>query len=56
MSNAPHVVNIRSGIKMGNTDLIDTMIYDGLTDAFNNIHMGITGMLKIQICNIYLRS
>ena len=43
MSNAPHVVNLRSGIKMGNTELIDTMLYDGLTDAFNNIHMGITG-------------
>ncbi|XP_050441389.1 acetyl-CoA acetyltransferase, cytosolic [Adelges cooleyi] len=42
MSNSPHVVNIRSGIKMGNTDLVDTMLYDGLTDAFNNIHMGIT--------------
>ncbi|XP_001945243.1 acetyl-CoA acetyltransferase, cytosolic [Acyrthosiphon pisum] len=42
MSNAPHVVNLRSGIKMGNTELIDTMLYDGLTDAFNNIHMGIT--------------
>ncbi|XP_001951861.2 acetyl-CoA acetyltransferase, cytosolic isoform X2 [Acyrthosiphon pisum] len=42
MSNAPHVVNIRSGVKMGNTELIDTMLYDGLTDAFNNIHMGIT--------------
>lgn len=42
MSNAPHVVNLRSGIKMGNTELIDTMLCDGLTDAFDNIHMGIT--------------
>jgi len=42
MSNAPHIVNIRSGIKMGNTELKDTMICDGLTDAFDNIHMGIT--------------
>lgn len=43
MSNAPHVVNVRSGIKMGNSELVDTMIFDGLTDAFDNIHMGITG-------------
>jgi len=43
MSNAPHVVNLRSGIKMGNTELMDTMLCDGLTDAFDNIHMGITG-------------
>lgn len=43
MSNAPHVVNLRSGIKMGNTELRDTMLCDGLTDAFDNIHMGITG-------------
>lgn len=42
MSNAPHVVNLRSGIKMGNTELMDTMLCDGLTDAFDNIHMGIT--------------
>lgn len=43
MSNAPHVVNVRSGIKMGNTELMDTMLCDGLTDVFDNIHMGITG-------------
>lgn len=43
MSNAPHVVNVRSGIKMGNTELMDTMLCDGLTDAFDNIHMGVTG-------------
>jgi acetyl-CoA C-acetyltransferase len=44
MSNAPHVANLRNGIRMGNTDLMDTMLCDGLIDAFNNIHMGITGM------------
>lgn len=42
MSQAPHVAYIRSGIKMGSTEFIDTMLYDGLTDAFKNIHMGIT--------------
>jgi acetyl-CoA C-acetyltransferase len=43
MSNAPYVLkNARWGIRMGNTELIDLMIYDGLTDIFNNCHMGIT--------------
>lgn len=32
----------RTGYRMGNSDLVDTMITDGLTDAFHNIHMGIT--------------
>lgn len=47
MSNAPHVINIRFGIKMGNEELMDTMLCDGLTDAFDNIHMGITGKISI---------
>lgn len=43
MSNAPYAVNgMRFGVKMGNQTLIDTMINDGLWDAFNNYHMGIT--------------
>ncbi|XP_075226831.1 acetyl-CoA acetyltransferase 2 [Lycorma delicatula] len=42
MSQAPHIAHVRSGIKMGNTEFVDTMISDGLTDAFHNIHMGIT--------------
>ena len=42
MSLAPHAQNIRNGAKMGALDLIDTMIKDGLTDVFNNYHMGIT--------------
>lgn len=42
MSLAPHAQYLRSGSKMGNVSLIDTMIHDGLTDAFNNYHMGIT--------------
>lgn len=54
MSNAPHVVSIRSGIKMGNAELKDTMLCDGLTDAFDNIHMGITGKTINQISGVYL--
>lgn len=43
MSKAPYVVNTnRWGSKMGNSTMIDTMINDGLTDAFNDEHMGIT--------------
>ncbi|QGP78388.1 acetyl-CoA C-acetyltransferase [Sphingobium sp. CAP-1] len=42
MSMAPHAQFLRSGAKMGPVSLIDTMIHDGLTDAFNGYHMGIT--------------
>jgi acetyl-CoA C-acetyltransferase len=42
MSMAPHAANLRSGIKMGDMKMIDTMIKDGLTDAFYGYHMGIT--------------
>lgn len=43
MSNAPFVLNNhRSGKKMGNETLVDTMIHDGLWDAYNNYHMGVT--------------
>lgn len=42
MSLAPHAVQMRAGLKMGDGSLADTMIKDGLWDAFNNYHMGIT--------------
>ncbi|MBE0484369.1 MAG: acetyl-CoA C-acetyltransferase [Bacterioplanes sp.] len=43
MSNAPHVLpNSRNGQRMGNWNMVDTMISDGLWDAFNDYHMGIT--------------
>jgi acetyl-CoA C-acetyltransferase len=42
MSLAPHAQLLRAGAKMGPVTLVDTMIHDGLTDAFNNYHMGIT--------------
>ncbi|WP_426264026.1 acetyl-CoA C-acetyltransferase [Sphingomonas sp. PWP1-2] len=42
MSLSAHAQNLRGGTKMGNVTLIDTMISDGLTDVFNNYHMGIT--------------
>jgi acetyl-CoA C-acetyltransferase len=42
MSMAPHAAYLRSGVRMGNFDMIDTMIKDGLWDAFNGYHMGAT--------------
>lgn len=42
MSMAPHAQHLRGGVKMGNLELIDTMIRDGLWDAFNGYHMGNT--------------
>ena len=42
MSQAPHAVHIRQGTKFGNSELVDTMIKDGLWDAFNQYHMGQT--------------
>ena len=42
MSMAPHCANLRNGTKMGDMKMIDTMIRDGLTDAFHGYHMGIT--------------
>lgn len=43
MSNAPHVLpNSRNGQRMGQWNMVDTMITDGLWDAFNDYHMGIT--------------
>jgi acetyl-CoA C-acetyltransferase len=42
MSQAPHCMHLRNGVKMGNAELVDTMIKDGLWDAFNGYHMGST--------------
>lgn len=42
MSQSVHGMHMRNGLKFGNGELKDTMIVDGLTDAFSNIHMGIT--------------
>lgn len=42
MSLSTHAQNLRGGTKMGDLDLVDTMLKDGLTDVFNGYHMGIT--------------
>lgn len=42
MSQSAHIIQMRNGQKMGNAQLIDSMVYDGLTDVYNQYHMGIT--------------
>jgi acetyl-CoA C-acetyltransferase len=42
MSQAPHCAHLRNGVKMGDYKMIDSMIKDGLWDAFNGYHMGNT--------------
>jgi acetyl-CoA C-acetyltransferase len=42
MSQAPHCIHLRNGVKMGDAAMVDTMIKDGLWDAFNGYHMGNT--------------
>ena len=39
---SPHCIHMRSGVKFGDASLTDTMLKDGLWDAFNDYHMGIT--------------
>lgn len=42
MTRAPHTTMLREPVKMGNGTLTDSMLHDGLTDAFHHIHMGVT--------------
>ena len=42
MSLAPHCAQLRTGVKMGSSELLDTMLKDGLLDAFHGYHMGTT--------------
>ncbi|XP_052901843.1 acetyl-CoA acetyltransferase [Anopheles moucheti] len=42
MSKSPHVMHLRGGTKMGEAKMVDSMLHDGLTDAFHDLHMGIT--------------
>jgi len=42
MTMAPHFAYLRNGMKMGHMQLTDTMLYDGLQDAFHKYHMGVT--------------
>jgi acetyl-CoA C-acetyltransferase len=42
MSQAPHAIHLRGGVKMGDAQMLDTMLKDGLIDAFQGYHMGTT--------------
>jgi acetyl-CoA C-acetyltransferase len=42
MSQAPHAIHMRAGVKMGDAKLVDSMIVDGLWDVYNQYHMGTT--------------
>ena len=42
MTQSPHFIQLRAGTRMGNAELVDTLLRDGLTDAFHGYHMGVT--------------
>jgi acetyl-CoA C-acetyltransferase len=49
MSNCPHLLrSAREGLRMGNGTLIDSMIHDGLWDAYSDFHMGCTGEIVAE--------
>src|SRR5258708_12912539 len=52
MSLSPHCIHLRNGVRMGDGQLVDTMIKDGLWDAFNGYHMGNTAENVPQPCQI----
>lgn len=52
MSQAPHASHLRSGVKLGDRNFTDTLVFDGLTDAFHGIHMGITGAERTVLCQL----
>ena len=53
MSAAPHAVpGSRRGFRLGDASLVDMMVLDGLTDAFNNYHMGITAENVAEKCGV----
>jgi len=53
MSLTPYLLfNARNGLKMGNTQLVDSMVHDGLWDVYNNIHMGNAAELCAEKFNI----
>lgn len=53
MSNAPYLLpKARAGYKMGNGELVDSMINDGLWDVYNNFHMGIAAEMCASSCSI----
>lgn len=52
MSNAPHVANLRTGTKLGDVSFVDTVMTDGLTDAFGKMAMGVTAENIVRQCGL----
>lgn len=53
MSNAPYLLKqARTGYKMGNGEIIDSMVHDGLWDVYNQFHMGIAAEMCAADCNV----
>jgi acetyl-CoA C-acetyltransferase len=53
MSNAPHLMKGgREGLRMGNATLVDSMVHDGLWDAYSDFHMGCTGEIVAEKYNV----
>ena len=52
MSQSPHFIHLRGGIKMGGGELADSMVFDGLTDIYHGYHMGITAENIAERLNI----
>ncbi|RDE10129.1 acetyl-CoA C-acetyltransferase [Pelagibacterium lacus] len=52
MSRAPHAARLRSGTKLGDVSFIDTVMHDGLTDAFGRMAMGVTAENVARQCGI----
>ena len=53
MSNCPHLLKgAREGLRMGNGTLVDSMVHDGLWDAYSDFHMGNTGEIVAEKFNI----
>jgi len=57
MSNCPHLLKgAREGLRMGNGTLVDSMVYDGLWDAYSDFHMGCTGEIVAEKFSISRQS
>ena len=53
MSNAPYIAKgVRTGLRLGDGKLVDAMVWDGLWDVYNNFHMGNTGELIAERCDV----
>ena len=57
MSNCPHLLKgAREGLRMGNGTLVDSMVHDGLWDAYSDFHMGCTGEIVAEKFNVSRQS